>query len=87
MLIRSDKLIGKPVITQSGEHLGKVLELYINTDTQEIEQYEVQSSIVKSLFGKKLLIHRRQVIDITEKAVVVEDGLIEENKLQPALDT
>lgn len=86
MLIKLDKLIGLPVETRSGQVLGKVVEVHISIETQEVEQYEVQPSLMKGLLGRRKLIHRRQVISITQDKIVVEDGVVKEGKLQPAID-
>lgn len=86
MVISSKNLHGIEVQSKSGQELGVVVAMLINTDTQEIEQYEVRTSLVKQFLGKSLLIHRKQVISIEEKRLVVEDGIIEENNLQPAVE-
>lgn len=86
MIISSKNLHGIEVQSKSGQELGVVVAMLINTDTQEIEQYEVRTSLVKQFLGKSLLIHRKQVISIEEKRLVVEDGIIEENNLQPAVE-
>ncbi len=86
MLIQYKQLIGLDVETQSGELLGKVAGLVVNTDTQEIEQYEVRFSLVKQFLGEVLLINRKQVREIKKDKVVVEDGVVKEYKFQPAVD-
>lgn len=86
MLISLKNIIGKKVETKSGQPLGRVCDVYINIDVQEIEQFEVKPSIIKGLLGKKLLIHRKQVVEIKRDKIVVEDGMVKQGKLVPAMD-
>ncbi len=86
MLISVKNIIGKKVETKSGQSLGWVCDVYINVDIQEIEQFEVKPNLIKGLLGKKLLIHRKQVIEIKQDKIVVEDGIVKQGKLVPAMD-
>ncbi|MGB0757602.1 MAG: PRC-barrel domain-containing protein [Patescibacteria group bacterium] len=84
MLASSIKLHGIKVVTESGIELGRVMNMRINTDTQEIEQYEV--TVIKKLIGKKLLIHRRQVVRLDSSQLIVEDGIEKEMNLGLAVE-
>ena len=84
MLASSIKLHGIKVVTESGTELGRVMNMRINTDTQEIEQYEVTA--IKKLLGKKLLIHRQQVVRLESHQLIVEDGVEKEMALGLAID-
>ena len=86
MLISLKDVIGKKVETKSGHGLGRVCDVYINIDVQEIEQFEVEPDIIRGLMGKKLLIHRKQVIEIRQDKIIVEDGTVKQGKLVPAMD-
>ena len=86
MLLQHKQLIGLDVETQSGELLGKVAGFVINIDTHEIEQYEVSPSLVKQFLGRVLLVNRKQVREIKKNKIIVEDGVVKEWKLQPAVD-
>jgi len=86
MLIQYKQIIGLDVVTESGELLGSVDGLVINTDTQEIEQYRVMTSLVKKFLGQKLLINRQQVISITVDKMIVVDSVVKSGDLQPVVD-
>ena len=58
------------VETKSGAVLGKVKNFILQTDGQNIVQYEASK-----LFGKKYLINRDQVLNIDDKKIVVEDNI------------
>lgn len=75
MLVSYQKLINLPVITESGINLGKVVKVEIDTDNQLIINYFVKSNnLVKGLLEGELIIHRHQVIKITENNIIVEDN-------------
>ncbi len=95
MLLSIRDILNLPVETQSGQHLGKVEGVVVETETQRLYQYQVRRGSISRLFGKaELLIHRDQVISITRSRVVVEDGAYREaeragaviKKQTPALD-
>jgi len=87
MFIYHKQIIGLDVITESGELLGSVVDLIINSDTQEIEQYEIKTSLVKKFLGQNLLISRQQVISINTDKITVVDSIIKSAKFQPAIDS
>lgn len=71
-----------PVYTRSNEYLGKIEEVEINTETQNISKYIIKSSQVsKRLVGKKLWLSPNQVISIDEQKMIVEDGVVKEEAL------
>lgn len=74
MLISTKKLIHLPVFTQSGVNLGRIAELVVNVDTQQVDQYVVKSShIIDEILAKELVISSSQVISITSERVIVEE--------------
>ncbi len=87
MQLSSKQLIGLSVQTKSGNDLGSVSELIVDVDSHEIEQYSVQPDLIHGLFGKKLLVHRSQVLAITDERMVVEDLVVQQRNLQPATDS
>jgi len=71
-----------PVYTKSNEYLGKIQEMEINSETQNISKYIIKSSQVsKRLVGKKLWLNPHQVISIDEQKMIVEDGAVKEGVL------
>ncbi len=87
MSLTQKQLIGLPVYTQSGEHLGKIADFVFDQETQAIKQYSVRSrDLIGELLQRELLINREQVIQITEEKMTVEDAILAETELkkQPA---
>lgn len=86
MSIGAKKLIGLPVYTQSGDHLGKVVDFTVDQSQHVIQQYIVRSrDLIGELLQKELLVGPEQVISITAERMTVEDALIadREAKKQP----
>lgn len=78
MLIKRKQLIGLSVRTKSGEILGQVSDFELDTDNSEIIRYIITSSrLVKKILASDLLIDKSQIIEINDREMVVEDGLIE----------
>lgn len=80
------------VITESGEQLGQVHDLQIDTDTQKLSQICVRKTTAfwpLSLwqFAKKRLIDADQIVQITSKNITVKDSTskVEIQKEAPAL--
>lgn len=66
------KLIGLNVIDEAKRKLGKVSGYNLNTSTFAIEQINVDRGIIKSLGDHELLIHRSQITEINDSAIVVK---------------
>jgi len=76
MIINYQNLTNLPVITESGQLLGKISKIEIDTDTQSIINYFIKSTnIVKGLLEGELIINKNQVIAITQEKVIVEDNV------------
>lgn len=66
-----------PVETRSGRKLGRVVDVELDPDRQEVAAYHVRSrTVIPGLLEQKLLIDRRQVIQLTTEKLVVEDAVI-----------
>lgn len=64
------------VRTQSGRHLGTVVDLTIDPDTQGVLAFHVKPSrLVPDMVWSPLIIGRDQVIDITPEGMVVDDAV------------
>jgi len=75
-------LIGMPVIDKKKHKLGKVDAYTIDTSSFVIQQLNVRRPFLKSLSDSELLIHRTQIVDINNDAIVVNS---EKQHSQPAL--
>lgn len=73
MLLPHNAILGLPVETKSGAPLGKIIGFLLDPDTHVVVQYEVGRGVFHTR-KTALLVHREQVIDITPKKMIVEDG-------------
>ena len=64
-------LIGMKVRDEKGSSLGKVIDFTLDTGSFYIQQLTVRRPMMRSLTDTELLIHRTQIIEINDKAIVV----------------
>jgi sporulation protein YlmC with PRC-barrel domain len=67
------ELIGKHVETTSGQKLGKVNDYATETSSMFIKKLYVSQPIYKNFSGGTLGIDRTQIVEITDKKIVVND--------------
>ncbi len=68
-------LIGLNVIDETKHKIGKVFDYSIDTNSFIIQQLNVKPNIIKSISKPELLIHRSQIIEINDYAIIVKSGL------------
>lgn len=79
MRYRDSQLVGVPVHTQSGKHVGRLTGFVVESDTHEVIQYTVKKSgTFEMLLPKELLVNRSQVVSVNEEKMVVEDSAVKE---------
>jgi sporulation protein YlmC with PRC-barrel domain len=66
-------LLGKPVVTNHRRRLGKVSDYAIDTKTMLIQKLYVTRPVYKSLTSGQLSIDRTQIVEITNRRVIVKD--------------
>lgn len=77
------RLVGMPVIDEKRQKLGKVNAYTLETSTFLIQQLSVKRPLLKSLNDTELLIHRSQITEINDDAIVVHSmAKIPEPKLE-----
>jgi sporulation protein YlmC with PRC-barrel domain len=77
MLINSQKLIGLRAETQSGQYIGRIQSFDIDIDTQSARNYYIKPSLLEGgVFSGELKVHHRQVVDISERKMVVLDNVV-----------
>lgn len=65
-----------PVRTASGHRLGSVVDLTIDADTQAVMSYHVKPNrLVPDMVTSPLIIDHSQVLEITQKELVVDDNV------------
>jgi sporulation protein YlmC with PRC-barrel domain len=77
-------LIGKPVISDHKRRMGKVTDYSFDKDSLVIQKLYVEQPVLKSLSGGTLMVDRSQIIEITNRKVVVREATAEENAPLPA---
>lgn len=66
-------LLGKQVITASGDKVGKVSDYSTEVTTMFVQKIYVSQSVFKNLMGGNLGIDRTQIVEITNKRIIVHD--------------
>ena len=84
MEISSEDLMGLPVYTQSGDHLGKIVSFDLDLESNAVSRYYVKAGPIKDLFQDQLIIDDSQVISITKEKMVVDDTTTPVPILTPA---
>lgn len=72
-------LIGMKVVTRKGTKLGKVSDFTVNTEGFMVQQLIVQRPIIKAFLDPELVIGRSEVVEITDREIIVRD---EESKIR-----
>lgn len=67
------KPIGKYVTTESDKKIGKVSDYAVETESMFIKKLYVSQSILKDFSGGTLSIDRTQIIEITDRRIVIEE--------------
>lgn len=68
-------IIGKSVVTTSGEKIGKVTEYAADVESMFIQKIHISKPILKNLTGGHLIVDRSQVNEITPKKIIINDLL------------
>ena len=66
-------LIGKQVVTDSKQKIGKVTDFATDTTSMFVQKIYVSQSLFKSFSGGNLGIDRTQIVEITSTTIVVND--------------
>ena len=76
-VLLSQNLINLPVLTESGEDVGRIADFEIDTDSQKISTYLVKPGrFLSGLFSGNLIIKPAQVITISQEQMIVEDNAV-----------
>jgi uncharacterized protein YrrD len=78
------ELIGKVVTTESGKRLGKVSDFAIDTESLIIKKVYASQSLIKNFTGGTLNIDRSQIVEITDKRIIVDDLMAKAEATAPA---
>lgn len=75
MIREAKKLIGLPVMTKSGESLGRLRDFQVDDASLKIIKLIVAHSIISLNPSDELLIEVNQVVEITDKKIIVMSNL------------
>ena len=67
------ELVGKPVITDAKRKVGKVSDYAVDISSYFIQKLYVSQPVYRNLSGGQLSIGRTQIIEITNRNIVVRD--------------
>lgn len=77
------KLIGKSVVSNHRRRLGKVADYALDSLSMKIQKLYVNRPVYRSLTDGQLSIDRSQIIEITDKKVVVREAEIKADNNVP----
>ena len=66
-------LIGKLVQTESKHKLGKVADFAVDDQSYFVQKLYIAQSLIKSIRSTQLSIDRTQILEITDKRIIVKD--------------
>jgi uncharacterized protein YrrD len=69
------ELIGKPVYTDSKQRIGKVADFAADSTSLYVQKLYVARSILKSLNTGQLSVDRSNILEITNRKIVIQDIL------------
>jgi len=69
------ELLGKTVVTVNKDRLGKVSDFAADNATLYVQKLYVSQSLLKSFSGGQLSIDRNNIVEITNRKIVVEEIL------------
>lgn len=67
-------LLGKMVVDDNKKRLGKVGEYTVESDGFTIQKLHVTQSVMKNLSSSNLIIHRSQIVEITDHLIIVRSA-------------
>ncbi len=68
-------LIGKPVATVNKHRLGKVTNFAVDDQTLYVQKLYVSQSLLKSISTGSLSVDRSQIVEITDRKIVIQEPL------------
>ncbi len=77
------ELLGKKVVTSSRRQLGKISDYAVETSSMYIQKMYVSQPLTKTLKGGQLSIDRSQIIEITDRKIVVQEPTVQVNDARP----
>ncbi len=79
------ELFGMPVVLENGKRLGKVTDYATDDSSFFVKKLYISQSMLKSITGGNVGIDRSQIVEITNRKIVVKDPLQTVPSGKPAL--
>ena len=70
------KVTGSKVITQDNKNLGTVSDFTTNYDSYELSKLYVKTNVFRRLLNTDLIIDKKQIVDVKDKAIIVKSTAI-----------
>lgn len=74
------QLLGLKVVSESKKHYGKVVDYAFETESFIIKKIYSGQPLIRSISGGNLSIDRTQIIEITNRRIVIEDPTIKSDE-------
>jgi len=71
-------LVGKQVIDDNKKKLGKVIDYTVESESFLIQKLHLGQSVLKNIKHSSLIIHRSQIVEITDREVIVRSATVQE---------
>jgi uncharacterized protein YrrD len=79
----SDMYKGKKIVTESGDKVGSISDVVFNTDTAQIEKFQISEGLLEEMKGGKKEISANGIARIGEDAIIVKDQVEQSVESQP----
>lgn len=70
------ELIGKSVVSENKKRLGKIADFAVDESSYYIQKLYVNPSLLKGITNEQFIIDRSQIVEITNKKIVVQDPTV-----------
>ena len=77
-------VMGKPVVTVSKEKVGKVNDFAVDNSSLYIQKLYVGQPLLKSLSGGQLSVDRNNIVEITNRKIIIQELLKPTKRALPA---
>jgi uncharacterized protein YrrD len=67
------ELLGKPVETVSKNKIGKVNDFAVDSQSMYVQKIYVGPSLIKSLTTGQLSVDRNQIVEVTNRRIIIKD--------------
>ena len=74
---------GKQVVTENKRKLGRVVSFAFDVDTFLIMRLNVRQSMIKNISTSELIVHRQQIVSVTDKQIIVRSQTIKDKAATP----